>query len=136
MSRGRRCVAPAAGNHPRRASPKPNCAGSAATRMSHHSACSSPLLLAWPLTAAMSGSPALALERLDQLRERAVRVLAATKLAPGLGAKTNEHRLGDELTASRLEPLRLLVEVFSEQRYPGNAGVVQVGIGRACGLGL
>src|SRR5206468_8462573 len=81
-------------------------------------------------------SPACSLERLDQLQERAVRVLEATKLAPGFGAKPNDHRLGDELDATRLEPLILLVEVFREQRYPGNPGVVQVGIGSACGLGL
>src|SRR5690348_5963489 len=83
----------------------------------------------------MSASPARSLERLDQLQERAVGVLEATKLGPGFVAKAQDHRLGDELDAGRFEPLVLLVETFGEKRYPGGAGVVQVRVGSAFGLG-
>src|SRR5215510_12823927 len=84
----------------------------------------------------MSASPACPSERLDQFQERPVGVLEATKLGPGFVAEAQDHRLGDELDAGRFKPLILLVQAFGEKRYAGGAGVVQVGIGGAFGLGL
>ena len=55
--RGRRKVPPSISGTPQRLQYTPNTASSAAMRMSHHSASSSPPATAWPSTAASTGLP-------------------------------------------------------------------------------
>src|SRR5579883_2660020 len=74
------------------------------------------------------------IERLDQLEERAVRILEAEELRAGSAlAELHRDRLRHHVDALGLQPLILFIDVLGEQGYTGGAGMVQMGIRTAFG---
>ena len=70
----------------------------------------------------------LTIEWFDQFEKCAIRIFEAEKFGSGFIAEADDNRFGNTFNSICLKPLVFGIQIFREQRNPGNASVVEMGI--------